>query len=405
MAMIIGGSGDSASTVTDRQGRSAKISQKGEQVVGMLLDDADINFQYGIRPAEVKTTINGTGTVGTDKSCAAVSAGTGVGSAILSSWEPVRYRAGHESYVELSLIFRTPELNLNQYGGFINTSDRFCVGYNGVELGTLITEGGNDTFTALGTDTQYVTTIDKLDGTGPSGYVIDPQKINVYRLSFVWHGGLPLTLEVSYKQQWWPVVTIDFGNKITETHLENPHLPVGVLIERLSGTGTDEALKSGSLRGGVIGATAVFAHNYWLAHTVLDFPLTNARNNMFTLVNPATWKGKANHVVYELGVVTLSSEANKSVGVFAVDGATITGGGVLTDIDVDNSPLQYINGGTLSGGTRDAATVIKAGGERRVDVLGTGIRLFPNRKISFEIDPAGAVNGTFSASVRMRGEH
>ena len=386
--------------ISDDLGRLAKLSQKGELLTGANVDVVDINFQYTIRSAETVTTITGTGAVshpGTGGSYAELSPGTGIGKAQLLSKASVRYRAGHESYCELSAIFREPEENLNQWYGFINDDDRFAVGYQGLQFGLLFREGGNDTFIPQSEFNQ-----DRIDGTGDSGYSINPQKINVFRIGFVWHGGLPLTIEIQVNQRFVPVHVLDFSNAIDETHLENPHLPVGGLVERVSGAGTDQASRTGSWRAGSIAAPVEEPSDDWTSHTVLDAALvTNARTNIFTIRNPLTWQGKQNHISYELGVITFDSEANKSVAVYGTKGATITGGGTPTFIDESNYALQYINGGTVTGGSRGPATIIKSGGDRRTDVRGTGIIVYPGEDFTVEVDPGGAVNGTFSVSGRF----
>lgn len=389
-----------ATRITDRQGRSARISQKGELITGACVDDVDINFQYTIRSAETVTTVTGTGAVshpGTGGSYAELSAGIGVGSAQLVSKAPVRYRGGHEVYSEISTIYRTPEANLNQWFGFLNDDDRLVIGYQGLDFGILFREGGNDTFIDRTTFN-----IDKLDGTGPSGFTMNPRAINVSQCAFVWHGGLPLTVQMQIGQQWYPVHVLDFSNSITETHLENPHLPIGGLIERTTGTGTAETMKTGSWRGGSIAAAVSEPSDDWTAFTVLDATLgNNVRTNIMTLVNPSTWQGKQNHIAYELGVITFDSQANKTVAVYGTKGATLTGATVAAFIDESNYALQTRTGGTVTGGTRGPATIIKSGGERRTDVRGTGIIIYPGEALTIEVDPGGAVNGTFSVSARL----
>ena len=214
-------------------------------------------------------------------------------------------------------------------------------------------------------------------------------------------------LEVADGLNWHKVHVLNFVNQITETHLENPHIPVGVKIERTAGTGADLSIKTGSWRAGSIAfADDDDSSDYWTAHTVLDRALVgSARTNIFTIYNKPTYFSKTNHVVYELGVVTFDSQANKSCAVYGTKGATLVGASAAVDIDTVNSPLQYINGGTVTGGKRGPATVIKAGGDRRTDVLGTGIKIYPGEYFTFEVDPGGAVNGTFSISARMVGRH
>lgn len=386
--------------LTDRQNRSAKISQKGELLTGTNVDDVDVNFQYAVRTAETVSTTTGTGTIshpGSSASYAELSPGAGVGSAQLVSKQAVRYRGGHEAYCEMSHIYRTPEANLNQWTGFINDNDRLAFGYSGLDVAILFREGGNDTVVV-----QDDFNIDKLDGTGPSGYTIDPLTINVSRMAYVWHGGLPLTIEMQIGQQWYPVHTFDFSNSITETHLDNPTLPIGSLIERTSGTGTDEAMKTASWRGGSIAAAVDEPSDDWTAHTTLDATLVSAaRTNIMTFYNPPTWQGKQNHIVYELGVITFSSSANKDVAVYGTKGATQVGFGAFAAIDVSNYALEVAEGGTVTGGSRGSATVIKSGGERRTDVRDTGIRIYPGEYFTIEVDAGGAVNGTFSISSRL----
>jgi len=391
-----------ASQLTDGAGRSAMVSMTGELHVAGKVDDVNINFQYGVRTANTITTATGTGSVGTIKSTGSASTGTGVGTASLISKDPVRYRAGHESHCALSCVFGTPQAGVNQYAGYRNTLDTFAAGYNGLDFGLWFIEGGNVNFI-----NQADFNIDKIDGTGESGFNINPHTGNLYRLTYTWHGFLPLLLEVADGLKWLPVHILDFTNQITETHLENPHIPVGVEVQRVSGSGASVTIQTGSIRAGSIAFTDDDAgSDYWTAQTQLDTPLvSNARTNIFTLRNKTTYAGKINHVVYELGVVTFDSTANKSVAVYGTKGATITGGSAYADLDTVNSPIEVSNGGTVTGGTRGPATVIKAGGDRRTDVLGTGIFIYPGEAFTFEVDPGGAVNGAFSISARIVGRH
>lgn len=392
------------SQITDAAGRSAMVSMTGELHVAGKVDDVNVNFQYGIRTANTVTESAGTGYTDTFESTGRARVGTGVGSTILRSKTPVRYRAGHEAHAALSCVFDVPEVNVNQYGGFLNSSDTFAVGYKDLDFGIWFIEGGNINFLNQ-TDFNY----DKLDGTGPSTYTINPQMGNLYRLSFTWHGFLPLMLEVADGLNWHKVHTFNFVNQITETHLDNPHLPIGIKIERTAGTGADLKVASGSWRGGSIAFADDDADSdYWVAHTQLDVVLANSTlSNAFTLHNKTTYAGKENHVVYELGVVSFTNNANKSLAVYGNKGATLIGNGAFTDIDTLNSPLQYSNGGTVQVGTgkRGPAAVLNSGADRRTDVLGTGIYIYPGEYFTFEIDPGGAINGTFSISARLVGRH
>lgn len=403
----ISGASPSRGIVTDRQGRSVKISQKGEMLTGSKMDVVDINFQYNIRPAKVKKEESGTGFIshpGAGGSYAMLSPGTGVGKAALYSRFPIIYRAGHESYAEISWIFRQPEDSPDYYEfcGFFDDTDRWCVGYKGLDFGVLFMEAGNETFVKIGADSQYGKTIDPLDGTGPSQYTIDPLSINVFRLSFAWHGGLPLTLEVQVGQQWYPVFVLDFSNHINETHLENPNLPVGGFIERKSGTGSDSSGRTGSWGAGTISSAPSVNTDDWVSHTKLDHVLQGGvRNNIITLTNPATWQGKANHVVYEVGELSIRNDGNKTVAVFGTKGATLTEATTPVFIDEPNYSLLFSEGGTVTGGKRGPATILGPDSNDRLNEAGKGVYVFPGESLTIEADPGGAITGEFSCTVRM----
>lgn len=391
-------------SLRDRLGHQVKISQKGEMLTGGMIDDVDVNFQYVIRSAETVATATGTGAIshpGASGAYAQLSPGTGVGKAQLVSKDPVRYRGGHEVYCEVSAIFRTPEANLNQLAGFLNDDDRLCVAYSGTSFGIAYREGGNDTFVA-----QSAFNFDKMDGTGPSGYTIDPEKINVYRLSYVWHGGLPLAVEVAVNGQWWPAHVFDFGNQIAETHLENPHLPIGLLVERTAGTGTADNAKTGSWRGGSIGTALSESSDDWTGASALDISLltgTGTKTNLITFHNPATWQGKQNHIVYELAVVTFRSSGNKDLAILGLTNATLGGSpGAVNFIDESNYALQTQLGGSVTGGTGGPATILGPGERERIFVKDTAIKVYPGDTFTIAADPGAgnSVNGTFSLATR-----
>lgn len=384
---------------SDSSGRETMTSVTGELHTAYKLDDININFQYGISTFDIADggAASGTGSIGASNSMAEMHTGTGIGDSTLTSKDAVRYRAGHEVHGAVSWVFATPEENVNQYAGFLNAEDAWCVGYQGLDFGVWFIEGGNVNFTA-----QY-DWLDPMDGTGQSRYLINPQAANLYRLTYAWHGFLPLQLEVYVgDNKWRRAHILEFTNTAIEPHLKNPSLPIAGKIERTAGTGDDLVMYTGSWRAGSIaGIKDNNNSDRWFAHTVLDAPIINGRNNVFTVYNKPTYNGKVNHVTVELGIVTFDSTLNKSTAVYGVKGGTLSGNSAFTDIDTLNSVLSVSEGGTVAGGSQGPATVIKAGGDRRTDVRETGIRIYPNEYFTFEVDPAGAINGGFSISGRF----
>lgn len=391
--------------LSDRYGRTAVVSSTGELLVGSRIDSISINFQYGISTMDVKNggVVTGTGAVGQSGSMATISPGTGVGSATLESRAAVRYKSGHESYSSQSVVFAVPEVNVNQYCGFLNGDDGFCIGYQGLVPGLWFIEGGNVNFIPKD---QW--NIDPMDGTGPSRYILNMQVGQVPQLKFVWHGLRNMTLEiVSESGESYPCHVLTFINESTETHLENPTLPCAVKIERTSGTGAPLILKTGSWRAGVVsGAGGVTEGERWINYTILDRALiASVRNNIFTVRNNSTYGGKINHVPYELGVVTFVSDANKTMAIYGTYDAVLSGNTAFVNIDTINSPLSVSTGGNITGGTRGPSTVLKPAQDRRTEVRGTGINIYPGQTFTFEVDAGPALNGTVSISSRFVGGH
>lgn len=386
--------------IASKQGTDVEVSESGELITASKVDDISVNFQYGIRTADVETTVSGTGAFGATGSLAYVETGTGVGSAMIQSKDSVRYKAGHQCYFDPSVLIPAPEDGVNIYVGALNNVDGICWGYQGLTLGLWFIEGGNFNFIPR---TEWT---DKLDGKGESGYEINPNAAQIPKLRYTWHGikdisyGFDLgngnVIEV-YRQ------TFINTQTAIETHLENPNLPMAIKVERTSGTGSNIRVYTGSWRAGsYAGQDENNLSNYWVNVTALDRPLTSSvNNNIVAIRNKSTYNGKVNHIKVELGVVTFANDGNKTVAVYGNKGASVTGLGAFTDVNTVNSTLEYAVGGTLTGGTRGAATILKASQDRRSDVIGTGIFIYPGETLYIEVVPGGAIAGTFSVSLRF----
>lgn len=386
--------------IVSQSGTISDVSESGELVIASKVDDISVNFQYGLRTADTIATVSGTGATGSLGSLAYVETGTGVGSAVIESKDAVRYRAGHQCYYDPSVIIPAPEAGVNIYVGALNGTDGICWGYQGLTLGLWYIEGGNENFIPQADWT------DKLDGTGASGYVLDPSAAQIPKLRYTWHGikdisygfdtGNGNIVEV-YRKKFVNVETAP------ETHLENPNLPMSVKVVRATGSGSNLRVYTGSWRAGsYAGRDEANLSDYWVNVTVLDHPLTGSvNNNIVAIRNKANYAGKVNHIKVEIGVVTFTNDGNKTVAIYGNKGATPSGMGAWTDVDTVNSTLEYAVGGTLTGGNRGAATLLKASQDRRTDVLNTGIYIYPGETLYIEVVPGGPISGNFSVSIRL----
>jgi hypothetical protein len=384
-------------SLTDHGGRSPYNTIFGESVMGMRVDDISVQFQYNNSTRDVNTITNGTGATSNALSMAAVETGTGVGDSSLTSVDSLRYRPGHQTQCHFTTLYDVPEAVVNQKHGLFNGADGVYFGYEGLAFGVFLLEGSSETFIP-----QTSWNKDKLDGTGPSDEILDPQDLNIYGLGFGWLGIAPITYEVLLGGKWITVHVIDQTNSQDEPHLQNPSLPLQAFIERTSGTGTSKKVRTSSWRAGVVaGQDESNASNRWFSADVLTFsPTASVEVPILTLRSNSTFQSKTNHVKSELGVIRFVVDGNKSVAFRGTLNGSLTGD-VFGAVDANNSVNSLDTTATaITGGSKGPATVLGKVGEERANVLGTGIVWYPGQDFTVTVEAAAAFTGTVSVAVR-----
>lgn len=380
-------------------GRQSFNTLFGEKVTGMRTDDVSVMFQYGNSTYETTATVTGSGSTSNADGRAGISVTGAIGSANLSSKAPLRYRPGHEALAQFTTVYTGAQVGVSQYHGLLNTVDGAAFGTKDGVFGCWLLEGGVEVFYP-----RSAFLADKLDGTGPSGFVLDPTKINIYMVQFGWLGIAPILYSVytGVEYGWVLAHYIDRVNAATTPHLDNPSLPIAARCVRAAIAGTDAAIYTSSWRAGVVAGPAMGDEGRWFANTVLDATIapSGVRNNIFTLRSKTTFQGHVNHVAAELAVLSLDNAGNKAIAVYIRKDGVLTGNSAYTDIDATNSVMEVSTGGTIAGGRELGSAVLKAAGDRRTDILNTGLVIYPGEMATVEIVTSGAFSGTVSASVR-----
>lgn len=388
---------------TDFAGRAAFNTLFGESVVGWHSDDISVMFQYNNSIRDTTPLVTGSGTITNANEQAIIGIGTAIGTASLSSVDPIRYRPGHEIIAQFTSLYNGAQSGVNQYHGILNDTDGATFGTKDGVFGIWFIDGGVELFVP-----QSEWSDDKLDGTGKSKFNIIPSNLNIYMVQFGWLGISPIIYSVytGHHTGWRIVHVIDKVNTVTTPHLNNPSLPISAKINRISGSGSSADIRTSSWRGGVTsGDLEDNSSNRWFAETILDASIVSGlvRNNLFAIQNNTTFQGKSNHVIIELAVLALANDGNKTVAIYGVKGAngTVVVSPTSTTVkDASNSVTTILTGGTITPGLgRGPATVILAGTDRRTDLLGTSIRIYPGETFAFEAT-ANIFTGTLSISVR-----
>jgi len=368
----------------DAEGKTPMSTLFGELTVGQRRDDISVQFQYNNATKDVKEAVSGTGVADNNDSMAEVSTGTGVGSASITSLDSVRYRPGHECVAMQTIIFDENEAGVNQKGGLLNDDDGLAFGYQGTAFGVWFIEGGNTNFYA-----QSEWNHDKLDGTGASGFDLDPSKMNIYKISFGWLGIAPIyfTVFAGHKKGWVLCHVIDRVNIDAEPHLQNPSLPLRVIIDRESGTGVNCHIHTSSWRAGVIGEDAegnssdrVFTYN------ALEITVPSATPTAVLIVrSKATYQGKSNHVKARPIIITFDTAGNKPVLILGVPNPTYGTTPTFSDRDTVNSMMEFALGpheitSTIPGGV--PATVMGRNDSRELDSEKRKLIIYPGQELA-----------------------
>ena len=97
--------------------------------------------------------------------------------------------------------------------------------------------------------------IDTLDGTGPSGVTLDPQKLNVYQINFRWLGAGELRFAVENPINGDMIFFHHehYSNRNTDVHIDNPSFKMGYVAASLGGSGSIITVEGASMMGAIEG--------------------------------------------------------------------------------------------------------------------------------------------------------
>lgn len=358
--------------------RQAHVAIFGDQIVAPRLDEISVQFQYNISTKDVTSAATGSGVVqhdGTNMLRARAGAGSAVGTAKAYSVDTIRYRTGHDIYAYFTCRFSAPHAGCSQYIGLLDASNGMAIGYSGANFGILFRTGGADVFT----EQQYFTRTSMLENSFSDGigYILDPSKINLYRINLGYLGIAPIIFEVfgGFEYGWVPFHVMEFTNTRTATHIAQPILPIGVEVAS-DGTAIVDVHTPSWNAGVVVDHQTEKADRYFSVKNSKTGITTEA--NVITIKNQATFQTKTNHITTELQYVSISVDGTKNATIRFVKNTTLGGSPSYADQDATNSVSQKDTAGTtLTGGTEVFSIQLDKTGKQFVDLTPFHIKLLP----------------------------
>ena len=235
-------------TSKDASGRIGMNTVFGETVIGQRIPSVTGQFMYGVDDREIRDLSSNGGSISFDENLLCINSGTASnGDGIIESKQTVRYIPGHESFAFFTTVFDAPVAGNCRKAGLWEEGNGFWVGYIDTTFGFCRVRDGVEYFTAIDDfDT------DIMNGNNPYNFTFDPQKGNIWKVSYGYLGFAVITLEMlSPTGQWFKVHTIEYPNSSTETHIANTYLPLRAQSIN-DGNTTNKTVKIGSVSAGIV---------------------------------------------------------------------------------------------------------------------------------------------------------
>jgi hypothetical protein len=230
--------------------------------------------------------------------------------------------------------------------------------------------------------------IDKMDGTGYSQMILDPQKGNVYQIRFQYlgYGAITYYIEDADSGKFVPVHRIQYANTNTSPSLSNPSLKIGWFAASLGST-TDLEMHGAS---GMIGVEGQQQPRRLPDAQVADkSSVGTSFTNILTIRNRSTFQGRVNLSEALPTLINVAVDGTKISEYQVILNATLGGEPNWTYEDEDHSIIEYDTAGTtatLNGNSQlVTAGVLGKTSSGTVSFIDYDLHLVPNDTLTLAV--------------------
>ena len=279
------------------------------------------------------------------------------------------YQPGKSLLVLSTFVLAPAKTNLRQRVGYFGTQNGLYIELDGNTLSFVERSAVTGSITETRVN-QANWNIDKLDGTGPSGFTLDIAKAQILWMDIEWLGLGTVRMGFVIDGKFIHCHSFNHANLITSTYITTASLPLRYEIENTGTTSTASTLKQ-------VCSTVISEGGYELrgAQLAVSIPITTP----VTLTTAGTY--------YPILSVRLKSSPNRLDAVVIVTALSLLG---TSNNTVYNWQLRQ--GGTTTGGTWVSAGADSAV-EYKIDGVGfTGGRILASGYLSSTNQSAPSVN-------------
>jgi hypothetical protein len=191
---------------------------------------------------------------------------------------------------------------------------------------------------------------DPCDGTGPSGFTIDPTKLNVYQINIQYLGTGVITFMIETVDpegndaNFTPVHVLNLPNTLTKTSLSNPAFPF-LASAYSSGSTTNLTVKSGSYAGFIEGQKKLHGNRFSYFNSTTAATSSDYRC-LFTIFNSRIHVNRANQSVVNILSINAAVKHTQPVVFYLIKNATLVGNPSFSHYAEDISCTLYDSSAT-----------------------------------------------------------
>jgi hypothetical protein len=269
----------------------------------------------------------------------------------MQSIRAIRYLPGHQAYGHFSAAFLTGGVaSSTQWVGVFDTVNGAAVGFNGTTFSVLYRNNSVDTIIP-----QSSFNVDKLDGTGPSGFVLIPTNVNTYQIQYGCAAGSFIEYQIlGTNGQMFTFHRVFQSNSTSTSLFTNYFLPLQAQVIKTAGA-TNISLVTSAWSAGTMSDqfSKIQASRFFAANSNNNITIgASGETHLLTVTNQTTFQGVLNKVNLRIASLSggQSSVASVSGTLRIRKNATVTGT-AFTNVDAANSVALFSTAGTYVAGT------------------------------------------------------
>jgi hypothetical protein len=236
--------------------------------------------------------------------------------------------------------------------------------------------------------------VDKMDGTGASGAVLDPTQFNVYQISYSWLGSGKIDFFISNPNTGSPALVhqIQWINRFRILNAQSPSYAVGTGLFNFADTGTLELL-FGSIMAGIEGKVENTVYTKSTATTKSNLNSANTIFHLLTVRNSFLNDSSLNYIDVIIDTLSFSVQCNDPSIVYVyMDAPLATGVHTYTALTSANSNISTVDGTIATTVTPLASFTLPPNNGNVLDLSKYEIRVPPGAQVSIGVSSTGNIS-------------